>query len=135
MPFTLDEEAAKKQLQLNIMRGQEAVPREPNGTLREGWSGTISGGLPVRQIPHLEFPRVVYLHPNDPFQEIEHRNDRYELVGTEVVPTEHLTKIVNNDAELTAALDEGWLKEPYIPKSAPKSPGLYGPKKKQAKTA
>lgn len=135
MPFTLDEEAAKKQMQLNIMRGQETVPRLSDGTLREGWSGTISGGLPVRQIPHLEFPRVIYLHPNEPFQEIQHRNDKYELVGTEVLPTEHLTKLVNNKAELSAALDEGWLKEPYIPKTAPKSPGLYGPKKQQAKTA
>ncbi len=133
MPFTIDEEAAKKQMSLHIMRGQETVPRQPDGTLREGWSGTTSGGLPVRQIPHLEFPRVVYMHPNEPLEEIEHRNDKYELLGTEVVPTEHLTKIVHNETELKAALSDGWVKEPYIPAPPPpKSAGLYGPKKKHA---
>ncbi len=127
MPFTIHQEAAKKQMNWNITRGQEAVP-DP---LPDNWQGTMSGGLPVKQIPHLEFPKVVYMHPNEPLQEIEHRNDKFELVGTEVIPTEHLTKLVNNDAELTAALEEGWVREPYIPKGVPKpNHNLYGPKKK-----
>lgn len=131
MPFTIHETAAKKQITYNVMRPQEVVPEN----LPENWMGTMSGGLPVKQIPHLEFPRIVYMHPNEPFQEIEHRNEKFEVVGTEVVPTEHLTKMVNNETELKAALEDGWLKEPYIPKAPPKTPGLYGPKKKQAKTA
>lgn len=136
MPFTIDEEAAKKQMQLNIMRGQETVPRQPDGTLREGWSGTMSGGLPVKQIPHLEFPRVLYLHPNEPYVEIKHKNDRHEVVSTEFVATEHLTKTVNNDVELNAALAHGWVKEPYIPE-APRheNDDLYRPKKKPSKAA
>lgn len=130
MGFTIHEVAAKKQMNWNVGNGQEAVP-DP---LPENWQGTRNGGLPVKQIPHLEFPRVVYMHPNNPLQEIEHRNDKFEVVGTEVLPTEHLTKVVSNDAELEAALAEGWVKEPYIPKVAPKNVGLYGPKKK-ARTA
>ncbi len=133
MPFTIDEEAAKRQMQLNIMRGQETVPRQPDGTLREGWSGTMSGGLPVKQIPHLEFPRVLYMHPNEPFEIVEHRNDKFEIVSTDTVPTEHLTKVVNNEAELKAALEEGWVKEMYIPAPPPpKTAGLYGKPKKHA---
>ena len=131
MPFTIHEQAAKKQMNWNVRAGQEAVP-DP---LPENWQGTASGGLPVKQIPHLEFPRVIYMHPNEPYQEIEHRNDKFELVGTEVIPTEHLTKIVENATELEAALAEGWVKEPYIPKAAPKNNGLYGPKKKAGKAA
>lgn len=120
---------------LNVMRPQEVVPRQPDGTLREGWAGTISGGLPVKQIPHAEFPKVVYMHPNEPYQEIEHRNDRFEVVSTDLVPTEHLAKHVQNEAELKAALAEGWLEKPYIPEPAPtKKDSLYGPKKKAAKT-
>jgi hypothetical protein len=126
MPFAIHDAAVKKQMNWNVRAGQEVAP-DP---LPENWSGTASGGLPVKQIPHMDFPRVVYMHPNEPLQEIEHRNDKYELVGTEVVPTEHLTKTVNNEAELKAALEEGWVKEPYIPKPVPKAPGLYGPKAK-----
>lgn len=127
MGFTIHEAAVKKQMTWDVTRPQEQVP-EP---LPEGWSGTRGGGLPVKQIPHLEFPRVLYMHPNEPFQEIEHKNDKHEIVSTEVVPTEHLTKTVNNETELKAALAEGWVKEPYIPKPVPaKTAGLYGPKKK-----
>ena len=134
MPYTIDEEAVKKQITLNVMRPQETVALQPDGSLRQGWAGTVGGGLPVKQIPHMEFPRVVYMHPNDPFQEIEHRNDKFEVVSTDLVPTEHLTKIVNNEAELKAALEDGYVKEPYIPQPAPrKSEGLYGAKRKAAK--
>lgn len=127
MPFTIHDEAIKKQMNWDVTRPQEQAP-DP---LPEGWTGTAGGGLPVKQIPMREFPRVVYMHPNEAFQEIEHRNDKFELVGTEVVPTEHLTKVVKNEAELKVALEEGWVKEPYIPKPAPaKNSSLYGPKKK-----
>lgn len=130
MPYTIHEEAIKKQMSWDVSRPQEAVPEK----LREGWSGTPGGGLPVRQIPHLEFPRIVYMHPTEPYQEIEHRNDKFEVVSTDLVPTEHLTKTVNDEAELKAALEAGWVKEPYIPKPAPsQTAGLYGPKKKAAK--
>lgn len=130
MPFTIHEAAVKKQMNWNVMRPQEQAP-DP---LPENWSGTMSGGLPVKQIPHLEFPRVIYMHPNEPYQEIEHRNDKFEVVSTDTVPTEHLTKIVNNEAELQTALDEGWVKEPYVPKPVTaKTAGLYGPKRKLSK--
>jgi hypothetical protein len=126
MPFAIHEEAIKKQMSHIVGRPQEQVPE----VLPENWQGTVGQGLPVKQIPHMEYPRVVYMHPNEPYQEIEHRNDKFELVGTEVIPTEHLTKVVKNDTELDAALADGWVKEQYIPKAPPKTPGLYGPKKK-----
>lgn len=130
MPYTIHETAVKKQMTYNVTRPQEAVPLE----LPDNWMGTMSGGLPVKQIPHLEFPRVVYLHPNEPLEEVEHRNDKFEVVSTDLVPTEHRTKVVRNEAELAAALEEGWVKEPYVPKAAPsKSDGLYGARKKAAK--
>lgn len=130
MPYTIHEEAVKKQMTWDVSRPQEPVQE----TLREGWSGTPGGGLPVKQIPHLEFPRVVYMHPNEPLETIEHRNDKFEVVSTDTIPTEHLTKVVNSEAELSAAMEQGWVKEPYVPKPAPtRNAGLYGPKKKSAK--
>jgi hypothetical protein len=127
MPFTVSPEAARKQMSWNVRAPQEQVP-DP---IPENWQGTASGGLPVKQIPYLEFPRVVYMHPNEPFETIEHRNDKFEVVSTDTIPTEALTKTVNNEAELKAAMKDGWVKEPYIPKAAPtRNAGLYGPKKK-----
>lgn len=130
MPYTIHQEAVKKQMNYIVSHPQEAVPEE----LPSNWQGTTGQGLPVKQIPHLEFPRVVYLHPNEPFEEIEHKNDKFEIVSTELVATEHLTKTVNNETELKAALADGWVKEPYIPKPAPaKNSGLYARKAKAAK--
>lgn len=135
MPFTIDVEASKKQMFLNVMRPQEVVPRQPDGTLRDGWAGTISGGLPVKQIPHAEFPKVVYMHPNEPWEEIEHRNDRFEVVSTDLIPTEHLAKHVHNETELKAALETGWVEQPYIQQAPPtKKDDLYSKKKKATKT-
>jgi hypothetical protein len=132
MPYRIHQAAVKKQMTWDVSRPQELVPE----TLREGWSGTPGGGLPVEQIPFLEFPRVVYMHPNEPFETIEHRNDKFEVVSTDTIPTEHLTKVVHNETELKAAMEEGWVKEPYVPKAAPpRNSGLYGSKKKAAKTA
>lgn len=127
MPFTINEEAAKSQQFLNVMRPQEVARQKPDGT----WEGTMSQGLPVKFIPHAEFPKVVYMHPNEPYQEIEHRNDRFEVVSTDLVPTEHLAKHVHNEAELKKALADGWTEQPYIPQAPPtKKDSLYGPKKK-----
>jgi hypothetical protein len=131
MPFTIHEEAAKKQFFLSISRPQEQVP----DVLPQDWKGTPNQGLPVKQIPHFEYPRVVYKHPLRPFREIEHRNDNFELVGTEKVPTEHLTQAIACEAHiksggpkdctdckklLESALAEGWLLQPYIPEAPAK---------------
>lgn len=74
---------------------------------------------PVKEIPHLEFPRVIYKHPKEPFRTIVHRNAQHEVVDQERVPSENLARVVKDAAELEAALKEGWVKEPYVPKAAP----------------
>jgi hypothetical protein len=142
-PYAIHEEAMKKQGSVSIMRPQEAVPT----VLAPNFGGTMGGGLPVRQIPTYKFPLIVYMHPNEPTQEIEHRNDKFEVVGTEVVQTEHLTRSIACAAHaatgaekcdacekvLKLALSEGWVEEPYIPEPLPnRNVGLYG-KKPQAK--
>ncbi len=88
---------------------------------------------PTKVIPHLEFPKVVYKHPLEPFRTIEHRNARHELVEEEVVATEHLTMKVENKAELEKALKAGWVLEPYIPQTPPDpTESLYERKGKSA---
>jgi hypothetical protein len=123
MPHTVDEER---------MKGK---PFTRDGVEVKPILQMENGNPPVKFIPHMEFPRVLYKHPNEPFVEVEHRNDKFELVGTELVATEHISKVVANEAEMKAALADGWVKEPYLPQ-APPNPhaGLYD-RKPPKKTA
>lgn len=131
MPHTIHEGAARKQFFLNVSRPQEVVPEN----LPENWTGTLSQGLPVKAIPHYEYPRVVYAHPNRPTRTVLHRNERREVVHEEEIQNEHLSKLVGCEAHmksggpkecrdckkaLEAALAEGWVLEPYIPEARPK---------------
>lgn len=101
-PRTIDQEGLRKRMTLDIS--------QPDG------SGT---GIPVKQIPHAEFPRVLYKHPREPFKKIEHRNTQHEVVEVEVVPAEHLTKLVGNQDDLDRAVEDGWTTEPYIQLAPP----------------
>jgi hypothetical protein len=84
----------------------------------------------VKEIPFLEFPKVVYMHPNEPVRKILHRNLNHEIVEEELIPTEHMAKAVNDESELKAALESGWVERPYIPAAIEKpDDGLYGPRK------
>lgn len=71
-------------------------------------------GIPVKQIPILEFPRCMYMHPKEPLKTIEHRNARHEIVDIETVLAEAESRVVKDEAEMQAALKQGWRKEPYI---------------------
>jgi len=110
---------------------------------------------PTKPIPHMEFPRVVYKHPVEPFVTIEHRNAKFEVVGEEVVPTEHLTRVIPSEvhmreahptgtvtgacskysAELKEALAEGWVTEPYVPEAPPDPREKLYAQKPKGKTA
>jgi hypothetical protein len=81
---------------------------------------------PVKQIPHLEFPRVVYMHPKERYRKIEHRNALHELVDIEMVPAEHIARVVADKRELEQALKDGWQKEPFVFQADPDpNAGLY----------
>lgn len=139
MPYKIHEAATRKMMEWSTGRPQEVVPE----VLPENWQTTPGHGLPVVEIPHFEFPMVLYLHPLRPFREIEHRDANFEVVGTERIPTEHLTRVICCEAHkgggpascadcaklLEAALAEGWTRQPYIPKAEPKKDAdLYGPR-------
>ena len=68
---------------------------------------------PTKPIPHLEFPRCVYRYPKSPTKEIVEVRAGQEY--RTIVPLMALSKLVNNEKELAAALKEGWRKEPYVP--------------------
>jgi hypothetical protein len=55
---------------------------------------------PTVDIPKLEFPKMVYLHPKDKTQE-------------------HRYKVVENEDELAAALKVGYQKKPHVPIAPP----------------
>ena len=98
MPFTIDQEALKTQTMLDTSR--------PQGT---------QGGLPVKAIPFLTYPRCVYRHPKEPFRTIIHRNAMREIVDREVVLTEAEVHVCQNEHEFKAKLKQGWVPEPYLP--------------------
>lgn len=55
---------------------------------------------PVKQIPHAEFPKCVYLHPKDKTRE-------------------HKVKIVQDASELEAAKKQGYRVKPHVPEAPP----------------
>lgn len=69
---------------------------------------------PTKQIPHMEFPRVLYKHPKEAYKKVEHRNAQHEVVHVELVPAEHLTKVVADKKEMDAAIKQGWVIQPFI---------------------
>lgn len=107
MPFTIDEERFLKQETLDMTR--------PQGTPQ---------GLPVKQIPHHDYPRVMYKHPNEPFRTIVHRNTRHEVVEEETVPAEALTCTVRSEHEMKQKIKEGWTATPYV-QQAPPDPNAH----------
>lgn len=109
-PISIDEEKFASQETLDLSK--------PQGTAQ---------GLPVKHIPHQEYPRAVYKHPRSPFFVEEHRNVNHEVVHREVKSTEHRVHVVHSKAEHEDKLADGWKNEPYI-QVAPPDPmdDLYG---------
>jgi len=62
---------------------------------------------PMRVIPHLEFPRMVYLHPKDKQKE-------------------HRSLIVPDKKELEAAMKKGYKLQPHIPVPPPENEIISG---------
>jgi hypothetical protein len=102
MPQTIDEEKLATMQVLDLSK--------PQG---------YAQGLPVKQIPIVEYPRCIYKHPAEPYREMLHRNVNHEVVHRELVATEHKVHIVENKDEHKKKLAEGWTDEPYIPQAAP----------------
>lgn len=101
MPFAVDEEK---------MKGSDTVQQLQSLDIAKP---------PLKSIPFAAFPKVVYKHPKEPFRVVVHRNANYEVVGEERIPSEHLTRKVEDAKELAAALKEGWVKEPYLAQAPP----------------
>ena len=104
MPQTIDEEKFAHQETLDMTK-QQGSPQ----------------GLPVKQIPHAEYPRCAYKHPSAPYREVLHRNAQHEVVHRERVATEHLVHVCPNDTEYKKKLKEGWRAQPYIMQTPPDS--------------
>jgi hypothetical protein len=102
MPQTIDEEKFRERTTFDV----SAPPNTPTG-------------IPTKQIPHMEFPMVVYKHPTEPFVKILHRNKAHEIVHEEIQQAEALAMKVNDKKELKAALEDGWVQDVYIPEAIP----------------
>lgn len=102
MPTAIDEGKFASQETLDLSK--------PQGTAQ---------GLPVKQIPHQEYPRAIYRHPNAPFYVEEHRNVNHEVVHREVKSSEHRVHVCHSKSEHELKLKEGWKNEPFIQLAPP----------------
>lgn len=127
MPFTVDNDQlnqTSEAMQRIMAKGQTPVvmldPAKP----------------PTVQIPHMEFPRILYKHPNEPFRKVLHRNHDHIVVHEETVQTEHMTMAVADQKELDQAITSGWTTKPYMPEPLPDPlAGLYDEKPNKRKSA
>lgn len=74
----------------------------------------IRGTLPHKDIPHMEFPRAVHLHPKKPFVKRllpvdGHGNKEWQWVANQAQ-----TKVVKDKDELELALKQGWKIKHYV---------------------
>jgi hypothetical protein len=111
MPLAIDEEKFATQTTLDLSK--------PQGTPQ---------GLPVKQIPHYEFPKIVYLHPRKAYRVVEHRNADHVVVHRENVATEHRAHVCQDQAEFERMERQGYQTEPYIPVAPPSAEDeeIYG---------
>jgi hypothetical protein len=56
-------------------------------------------------------------------------------VHEEIVPTEHLTRVVADQIEYDSALEDGWTKDPYVPQAPPDKRKSIYPAKAEATDA
>lgn len=69
---------------------------------------------PTKNIPHAEFPRVIYLHPKDKTKE-------------------HISRVVQNEQEMEMYLAQGWRKQGHVPEGAGVLPEGFEPDIPEAK--
>lgn len=75
---------------------------------------TIASTIPMRDIPHLEFPRVVYLHPKKPYKPMYLPVDGHGNKEWVWVANEAQTRKVANEEELKAAQKQGYQVKHYV---------------------
>ncbi len=80
---------------------------------------------PLRAIPHLEFPKCIYLWPKKPFRTVKVKNDRGEIVEQYQEATQAKSKTVFTKAEMDKELKVGWRKEPYMAAVVPDPDEIY----------
>jgi hypothetical protein len=69
---------------------------------------------PTKDIPHMDFPMCLYLHPKSKTKKQAIFDENGIKVAERLVCTEHKSRIVRDQKELDKALKEGWRKQPFI---------------------
>lgn len=120
--------APAQEIDIDAMKAMTEV-RMPQAKLKAGNSvaGIVSGPsgrtepgtIPHRDIPHQEFPRVVYLHPRKPFKKMNLPVDGHGNKELQWVPNEAKTALVNTKEELAAKLKDGYQLKHYVVPALP----------------
>jgi len=114
MPQELDTDAMKSMTEIILPSARLKAGNSVAG-ISVGPSGKANvGTLPHRDIPHFDFPRVVYFHPRKPYRKMilpvdGHGNKEWQWVANQVK-----TKTVQNKEELAAAQKEGYQLKHYV---------------------
>ena len=70
---------------------------------------------PLKTVPDEPFPRMLYRWPKEHYRTVIDRPNNAAPVER-LVPNPPLTKLVNSNKELEAALKQGWRKEAFVPR-------------------
>jgi hypothetical protein len=113
-PQEIDTEALKAMTEVRL---PQAKLRPGNTTLGQsvGPSGKADPGtIPHRDIPHQEFPRIVYLHPKKPFRKMFLPYDGHGNKEWKWVANQARELVVASEEELKKALTAGYQKKHYV---------------------
>lgn len=83
---------------------------------------TVPGTIPVRDIPHMEFPKIVYKHPTKAYKRMYLPVDGHGNKDWQWVPQEATTRKVANEEEFKAALKQGFQAKNYVMPAEPLEP-------------
>lgn len=125
MPQTVNEAAAKNMKEMRLPSAKPGYfPQvmQPDGSFVYGeWveGETNAGNIPMKQIPHMEFPKMVYMPPKQAWKPMIVMADGHGNKEWQWVANEARTLVVKDDKELKHALGKGWQEKPYI---APEMP-------------
>jgi hypothetical protein len=114
MPQEIDTDALKAMPEVRLPAAKLqagnsllGVPAGPSGR-------SEPGTIPHRDIPHQDFPRVVYLHPRKPYRRLMVPIDGHGNKEWQWIANEAKVRKVADQKELDQALKEGYKTKHYV---------------------
>lgn len=125
MPFTVNETAAKTMKEIRLPSAKPGFypqTQDASGNFIYGeWveGETNTGNIPMKQIPHMDFPKTIYQYPRHPWKARIVMTDGHGNKEWQWIAVEAKSKVVADAKELKKALEQGWNEKPFIQPEMP----------------